>query len=572
MHEALAAELGLSTHFSTILAHRKLSTREEGSTFLTPTMRSLADPMEMTDMQPAVARLVQAVEEGEPLAVFGDYDVDGATSSALLTRYFRALDMPIRVYIPDRLTEGYGPNPNAMRALYEEGFRLLITVDCGVSAFAAMDEAAALGLEVIVTDHHRQDPEGLPQALAVINPNRADETFPHKELAGVGVAFYLTMALNRALRERGWFAVDDHPKEPDLRRLLDLVAVGTVADVARIVGANRPLVAAGLKRAPQGDNLGLLALIEKVGVKLRNGALGVGQVGFQIGPRINAAGRLSMGALGCELLTTEDPRRARELAELLDETNRERQELEQTILDEALELIEKKRLLEHHTALVVAGCGWHPGVIGIVCSRIVEKYHRPAFVVAIDEESGEGKASGRSIPGVDLLEAVVAAREHLVYFGGHKMAAGFTIREENLPAFEEQFDRAICEANDPDLFMPTLLVDGALPLSAANMALTQQLQRLEPFGPGNPEPVFVLKGVRMAEARILKDAHVKCSLEDGVGNRIDGIVFRAWPGPLGEGLMNVGATMDLCGTLSVNSFRGRDSVQMMIRDARFSEA
>ncbi|MBF0342525.1 MAG: single-stranded-DNA-specific exonuclease RecJ, partial [Magnetococcales bacterium] len=475
---------------------------------------------------------------------------------------FSALGQPPRIYIPDRLKEGYGPNEGALRTLHGEGVRVVITVDCGITAYEPLSVAARLGLDVIVTDHH-QARESLPEAVAVINPNRLDDGFPHKELAGVGVAFYLVMALNRALRARGWF--QPSREEPEIRQLLDLVAIGTIADVASLTGMNRPLTSAGLRQLATVGKVGVLALME---VARLQGSLSAGQVGFQIGPRLNAGGRLGQGQLGAELLTTEDPQRAGEIAVLLEAFNQERQQLEKEIFQQSVAQIRAQSLDLARLGLVVAGQGWHPGVVGVVASRLVERYHRPVVVVAMDENGG-GKGSGRSIPGVDLLAAVDACSPLLVAYGGHRAAAGMTLAPGKLPEFMDAFDQAVREANAPELFQPVLRVDGELSdLGEINMELAGRLERLQPFGRGNPEPVWVLKDVRVMDARVLNERHVKCQLVDRADGALDAIAFGVLPGPLGEGLLRHPLRLDVAGTLSINRYRNREQVQLILKDAR----
>ncbi|MBF0463404.1 MAG: single-stranded-DNA-specific exonuclease RecJ [Magnetococcales bacterium] len=560
-HRQLAAAFGLPPLLAAILAHRGLDNHTAVETFLRPRLQHLPDPLALADMDKAVTRLVQAVVAGEPLAVLGDYDVDGVTSSALLIRYFRALGMDLRVYIPDRLTEGYGPNPAAMRLLAAEGIRVVITVDCGATAFEALAEAQQIGLDVIVTDHHQMR-EALPPALALVNPNRPDDSFPHKNMAGVGVAFYLVMALNRALRQQGWFSAQR--PEPDLKQWLDLVAIGTIADVAGLTGINRILVANGLRVASlDATHVGLKALKQAAHL---GGSVRAGQVAFQLGPRINAGGRLSLGMLGVELLTTDEPDRARELAEQLEGYNRERQSLEESMLRGALAAIEASGGVGQRFGLVVAESGWHPGVIGVVASRLVERLYRPVVVIALDE-NGQGKGSGRSIPGVDLLAAVEATAPLLKAFGGHRAAAGLSLDARHLPAFIEAFNQAVGAQFRPGLFDPVVHFDGVLALAAVNRALISHLESLQPFGQGNPEPVVLLENVRITDARLLKERHVKCVLTDQQDNVLEAIVFQAWPGPLGAGLLAAGR-VDVVGTCTLNSYRERERVQMIIKDAR----
>lgn len=560
-HRALTRAAGLEPLFAPIVAHRGLESPEQVEAFLRPLLKHLPDPGGLLDMDRAVARLVTAVESGEAIAIFGDYDVDGATSTALLVRYFRALGVSVRVYIPDRLEEGYGPNVAAMRQLAAEGIRLVVTVDCGVTAFEALEAAADAGMAVIVTDHH-QAREALPPVAAMVNPNRLDEPFPHKELAGVGVAFYLVMALNRAFRERGRFSRET--PEPDLKRLLDLVALGTIADVASLTGINRPLVASGLRLAGETRHIGLRVLMDHL--RLGDG-LSAGQVGFQLGPRINAGGRLGQGSLGAELLMTEDPARAAEIVALLETSNSERRALEERIVRQAASRIEAEGLAERRLGLVVADPEWHRGVVGIAASRLADRFTRPAIVIAVDEQ-GQGHGSGRSIPGVNLLAAVEAAGEHLTGFGGHQAAAGLRLDAGNIDAFAAAFDQALRAQNGPELFLPSRLMDGELALEALNRELVGRIERLQPFGRGNPEPVFLLRNMAVVQPRLLKERHVKCQLADIQDNALEAIAFGVSPGPLGEALMNGGGRLDLLGTLAINTFRNRETVQMTIKDAR----
>lgn len=561
-HRQLAEKFGLNPMFATILANRGLEDEAAVEDFLQPKLQNLMDPLALLDMEKAVERLVRAVEWGESIAVFGDYDVDGVTSSALLIRYFRALGIAVRVYIPDRMTEGYGPNVLAMRALAQEGVRIVITVDCGATAFAALEEAQQVGLEVIVTDHHQMR-ESLPPAFAIINPNRLDDPFPHKNMAGVGVAFYLLMALNRGLRQRGWFATASH-SEPDLKQWLDLVAIGTIADVAGLTGLNRILVASGLRGTAAPTQVGLQAL--KNSARLL-GSLRAGQVAFQLAPRINAGGRLNRGMLGVELLTTDDAERAQILAGELEGYNRERQVLEERMLREALAVVEESGGVGQRFGVVVAGEGWHPGVIGVVASRLAERLYRPVIVIALDE-NGQGKGSGRSIPGVDLLAAVEAGAPLLKAFGGHRAAAGLSLEAQHLAAFTELFNHSVEEQFTPGLFDPVLHFDGILPLTEVSRTLVGHLDRLNPFGQGNPEPVVVVKNVRVVDARVLKDRHVKCFLTDTQDNVLEAIAFQVCPGPLGEGLRSGVGRVDVAGTCAINSFRDRESVQMILKDVR----
>nr|CRH05812.1 ssDNA exonuclease, 5'--> 3'-specific. Exonuclease RecJ [Candidatus Magnetococcus massalia] len=565
-HYTIAQSLGLSPYLSPLLASRDLQDPGESRRFLEPRLNDLVDPNNLLDMQQAVERLVHAMEQGEEIAVFGDYDVDGATSSALLVRYFRAIGRDIRVYIPNRLTEGYGPSPAAMETLKGEGTSLVITVDCGITAYEALEKAQAIDLDVIITDHH-QARETLPPALAVINPNRQDEPFPYKELAGVGVAFYLVMALNRALRDKGFFK---DRTEPDLKQLLDLVAVGTVADVAGMTGLNRALVSAGLKVLSSRTNPGFSALVDVAGIKRNQAELSATHIGFQLGPRLNAGGRLGQGELGYQLLASTGQEEAYQIAETLDESNKERQGIERGILDQAKAQVKEQDPGPDQRGLVVAGEGWHPGVIGIVASRLTDRHWRPSIVIAIDPESGIGKGSARAIPGINLLAAIEAGAEHLEHFGGHKAAAGLTIHRDKLEAFSHCFEQHLHENYDADDFIPQLTIDAEIPLEELDMSVARQLCSFAPFGPGNPEPVVVFPRVSLRGIRVLKEKHMAatavCPVSD---SRLDLIGFRLVPGPIHDAIMEGEITLwDVAGHLTVDSYRGRERIQLKISDIR----
>ncbi len=460
---ALAQRLGVSEIVGRVLAGRGVGP-EEGPLYLEPRLREqLPDPSVFRDMDRAAARLAAAVRGGERIAVFGDYDVDGATSSALLKRFFAALGVAVRVYIPDRLTEGYGPNPAALRRLRDEGASVVVTVDCGTTAHAALAAAADLGLDVIVVDHHVAE-SGLPPALAVVNPNRLDESGAHGQLAAVGVAFLLAVAVNRELRAAGWYDGTGRP-EPDLRRWLDLVALGTICDVVPLTGVNRALVSQGLKVMARRANPGLAALADVARLSEPPGAY---HAGFVLGPRVNAGGRVGEADLGARLLATDDPEEARRLAHLLDEHNRERRRIEEGVLAEALAAAEA---MEDAPALLVAADGWHPGVIGIVASRLKERFNRPAFVVAFD--GAVGKGSGRSIGGVDMGAAIIAARQAglLIDGGGHAMAAGFSVERGRLEALRRFLVERLGGEIAAKGIVPGLAVDGVISVPAATLDL-----------------------------------------------------------------------------------------------------
>jgi single-stranded-DNA-specific exonuclease len=557
---AIAQRLGVPEIVGRVLAGRGIGI-DGAESFLNPTLRDLLpDPSRLTDMDKAVDRLVRAIGRNEPIAVFGDYDVDGATSAALLHRFLGAAGVALRIYIPDRLTEGYGPNAPALLRLKREGIAVTVTVDCGITAFEPLASAAAAGLDVIVVDHHVAEAR-LPDAAAVINPNRLDDASGCGQLAAVGVTFLLVVALNRALRLAGWY--ERGHAEPDLKQWLDLVALGTVCDVVPLTGVNRALVAQGLKVMAARANPGLAALADIARLSEPPGAY---HAGFVLGPRINAGGRVGACDLGARLLTTEDAGEAAALARRLDELNAERRTLEQAALEAAIEQIEEAR--QPRGALIMAaGEGWHPGVIGVVASRLRERYDRPACVVAL--EGGIGKGSGRSVAGVDLGSAVIAARQAglLINGGGHAMAAGFTVEARKVMELrrflEERLDGG---AGGPAV--PRLEIDGVLSARGATVELAGLLEKCGPFGSGNPEPRFALTDLRVVRSDVVGDNHVRAVLAGGDGARLKAIAFRSAGNGVGRALLaGAGAPLHLAGHLRTNNWQGRSEAQLVVDDA-----
>lgn len=533
---------------------------EQVEGFLAPTLRDLLpDPFHLRDMEKAASRLAAAAMAGETIGLLGDYDVDGATGSALLVRFFRAVGAKVLVHIPDRMTEGYGPNAPALLRLQAEGAAVVITVDCGTMAFEPLGAAADAGLDIVVVDHHEAEHE-LPRAFAVINPNRFDEDSGHGHLAAVGVALLLIVAVNRKLREAGWYA--DRPA-PDLLQWLDIVALGTVCDVVPLAGVNRALVTQGLKVMARRGNTGLAALADIAGLAERPDAY---HLGFLLGPRVNAGGRVGQSDLGLRLLTTDDPQEARRIAALLDEHNKSRQDLEAAMLLEAIEQVESRP--DDGLPLVMAvGEGWHPGVVGIIAGRLKERYHRPACVVAI--EGGEGRGSGRSVAGLDLGAAVIAARQAgiLMKGGGHAMAAGFTVARERIEELRRFLGERLGATLDSPL-LPLLELDGALDAGGATLDLVETLRRLGPFGSGNPEPRFAVTGAKVSGARVVGSGHVSCRLSGRGGERLKAIAFRAADSEMGHALLaGDGTSFHLAGTLRLDSWQGSSGVQLFIEDA-----
>ena len=559
--QAIAERLGLPEIVGRLLAQRGVD-HDHAPGFLDPRLRDqLPDPSHLRDMEVAATRLARAVREGETIAVFGDYDVDGATSAALLARFFAAVGGRTRIYVPDRLREGYGPNTPALLRLLAEGTRVVVTVDCGTNAHLPLAEAAAAGLEVIVVDHHVAEPL-LPRAAAIVNPNRLDEESRQGGLAAVGVAFLLIVAVNRALRQVGWYAGDR--TEPDLMAWLDLVALGTVCDVVPLAGLNRAFVAQGIRVARRNANSGLAALAAVAGV---SEPLDAYHLGFVLGPRVNAGGRVGDADLGARLLATDDPALAADLAQRLDAYNRERRDIEARTLEAAVSLVEGS--VRSPVLVFAAAENWHPGVIGIVAARLKERYERPACVVALG--NGIGRGSGRSIAGLPLGPAVVAARQAglLINGGGHAMAAGFTVAAEKLDRLQAFLDERLGDGLDHERLVPELRVDAALSLGAAQAELMGHIDRLAPFGTGNPEPRFVLPGVRVAHTEFVGNGHLRCTLTDPLdGTRLRAIAFRAAGTPLGQLLTETrGVTIHVAGHLRRDTWRGGDAVRLSIDDA-----
>ena len=556
---------GLSEPLARALAARGVD-EAAAEAYLNPTLRALfPDPSCFSDMDRAAEVLVDAAARGRPCVVFADYDVDGATSAALLVRWFRKLGAELPIYVPDRLTEGYGPSPAAFRRLKAEGAELVITVDCGAAAHDALIAAAEMGLEVVVIDHHlmRGDP---PPAAALVNPNRPDCLSGQGNLAAAGVTFVLLAALNREARKRGLFGADR--SEPDLRQWLDLAALGAVCDVTRLTGFNRALTAQGLKVMSGWANPGLRALLEVAQAK--PGPATTFHAGFVLGPRINAGGRIGRSDLGARLLSTDDAEEARALAEELDALNATRKQIESEAFEAAVRKVEQQSNFGPDAPVVlVAGEGWHPGVVGIVAGRLRERYRRPAVVIGLDPVAGVGKGSGRSQPGVNLGRAVQAAFEEglLLAGGGHAMAAGLTVRPDAIPELRAFLSERLAAETEQAVAADALEIDALVAPSAAGKALLDDFRRLEPLGPGNPEPLFAAASVRVAEAMAMRGGHVRCTLTDGGGARLRAVAWRAGETDLGRRLLARDGSLHVAGRLRVDDYMGRDGVQMEIEDA-----
>ncbi|MCR9254973.1 MAG: single-stranded-DNA-specific exonuclease RecJ [Alphaproteobacteria bacterium] len=561
----LSQRFGLPDLCARVLASRGVDL-DTAALWLNPSLKEhLPDPSHLKDMDRAVDRLVRAIRDGETIAVFGDYDVDGATSSALFLRYFRTLGVTTLLHIPDRVEEGYGPNAPALRSLKQRGASLCVTVDCGATAHEPLGEAAAAGLDVIVCDHHVGEP-ALPPAVAVVNPNRFDEESEHTTLAAVGVSFLMLVALNRALRAAGYFT--EARPQPNLLGYLDLVALGTVADVVSLTGLNRTLVSQGLKILAQRGNPGLAALADIAGVSEKPGAY---HLGFVLGPRINAGGRIGHAFDGTRLLTTDDPDEARGLAIALDKMNTDRKALEAEVLAQAIDQAEAAGHGTGHGPVLVAGEGWHPGVIGIVASRLKERYNRPALVVALDD--GVGKGSGRSLSGIDLGSLIIAARQEglLIAGGGHKMAAGFTVAQDALTAFQAFLDRRIAAVIGAEDWAPVQAVDAQVTVKGASAHFISALEGLGPYGAGNPEPRFVLPALVLDKVEAMGKDHLRCFVSGAEGGKLKGVAWRVLGTPLGDALLaSRGRPMHLVGTLRIDPWGGYNRPQLTIQDAAWA--
>lgn len=549
---ALAAALGISPRLARLLVHRGQADAASATAYLGSRLSEhVRSPLLFRDMPRAAGRVVQALAAGERIGIYGDYDVDGVSGTAILLRFLRELGADPAVHIPNRIRDGYGLNEVGVRRLAEAGARVMITVDCGGVSHREIGLAKSLGLDTIVCDHHQVSGTPLP-AYAVLNPIEPDSGFPFPGLCGAGVAFYLALGVRQQLRETRGAAV------PDLRRYLDLVALGIVADIVPAVEENRVFLKYGLREISQGDRPGVAALKAVSGV----GDATVGAVAFRLAPRLNAGGRLADAALSVELLTTDDQDRANELAARLEEENRARQAIERGILDEALAMVESGGGVVQRSSIVLGSAAWHPGVIGIVAARLVERYYRPTVLVALDAERGTGRGSARSIRGLNIYEAIRDCAGVLDGFGGHRMAAGLSIRNERLPELAEQFERAVAQRTGPDDFIPITDVDDEIRLSEVDESLMGELARLQPHGPSNAEPVFIVRGATLRSVRVVGESHLKVQLEQD-GRSIRGIGFGMGDLPAREGMK-----VDCLFTPTINEWNGTRSVEVRLRDLR----
>jgi single-stranded-DNA-specific exonuclease len=547
------SELRISPLFARILTLRGLTDTGAAKCYLSSSLRSdLPSPFLMADMEAGVDRLVRAIQKEELICIWGDYDVDGTTGAAVLVSFLREVGAQPIYHIPHRIEEGYGLNLDGIARLKKRGVDLIVTVDCGISNPREVEAARELGLDVVIVDHH-QPPEELPPALAVINPHRKDCLFPDKGLCAAGLAFYLVIGLRAKLRSAGWFSQD-----PDIRRHLDIVTLGTIADMVPLKGVNRTLIRRGLAELSGSTRPGVLALKQVANIPL--GTMNAGQVGFQLGPRINAAGRVDYGIKVVELLTTDSSEVALRIAQELDRHNRERRAIEAEVLEQALLQARARTNDGAAYSLVLAGDGWHPGVLGIVASRIVETFYRPTVIVGLD--GGTGKGSARSIRGFHMVEGFRRCAAHLEKFGGHEYAGGLSIKAEKLQSFSDAFERVARECLQPCDLSPPLEIDALINFSEIGFPLMRELEALKPFGVGNPEPLFMSERVEVCERKTFSSG-ARFRLRQG--QRIVGAVAfgvsENYPGAAGDAI-------DVAYRLCENEWNGMSLIELKIVGAR----
>lgn len=552
--EELATSLNISTVTAQVLINRGIKDAATASEFLNPTLQGLHDPFLMSGMEDAVSRIISAISGKERITIYGDYDTDGATSTALLIRFFDMIGVKVDHYIPHRVKEGYGMHMGSVKTLHERGTNLIITVDNGINAVEEISYAKELGMDVIVTDHHEPS-QMLPGAVAVINPKRDDCRFPFKGLAGVGVAFNLVMALRQKLREKEYFKAGD---EPRLRELLDIVAIGTVADVVPLMDENRIFVKFGLEELKKSSNKGLIAL--RIISGLEPHQINASSIAFRLAPRINAAGRLEDQEIGVRLLTTKDPEEATELAQTLHALNSKRQSIEADILKETSKIISEDKSYVKMLGLTLAGENWHPGVIGIVATRIAEEHKKPAVVIGLEGDKGLG--SVRSVGDYNIIEALRTCGYLLMSYGGHKHAAGLTIAKDKIDEFTRRFNEYVSSTLGEDDRIDTIFVDNEISPDDVSEELIEELERMEPFGEKNPEPVFCLRDMKVSDAKIVAEKHLKLKFAG------DMVILDA----IGFGMGHHGVVpqdvLDVAFVPQRDTWRGAGAVQLKLRDLK----
>lgn len=531
---------------------------EDAEKFLSPTLKDfLPNPSDLKDMDVCVNRIIKAIKNKEKITIYGDYDVDGATSTSLFLRFFRMIGIEVGFYIPDRQIEGYGPNIEAFNTLKKQGVDLIITVDCGTVSFPQILHAKEIGLDVIVVDHHASEPE-LPNCVGVVNPNRFDENSPYTYLAAVGVSFLVCVAINRELRSFGFFK---NSQEPNLISLLDIVALGTVCDVVPLVELNRALVTQGLKVLQSRKNTGIRMLADSCCIDEK---INTYHLGYVIGPRINAGGRVGTSTLGTQLLSSDDEEIVSAIAEKLNAFNEDRKLIQEDVLQAALAQVD-----ETAPVIVVHGDGWHQGVIGIVAGRLKEAYNRPTFVISFLGE--EGKASGRSIPGFDMGQVIHHAcqKQVVIQGGGHPMAGGFSMMKQKLEDLKCLMKDLFYKKLDDSHLKSQLELDGVLTLQSASQDLIMAIEKVGPFGSGNPAPKFAFKDVKVSFSKIVGEKHVKCSLFNSLSQEyVDAMAFNAMDTDLGAFLLkSAKSRINLAGSIKINSWGGKEKIFITIDDA-----
>ena len=542
--EEIQEKYNINKLLATILANREI---EDIKTYIEPTRHDFHNPYEMPDMEKAVERILKAIDNKEKIIIFGDYDVDGITSITVLKSFFKDLGIEVGEYIPNRLNEGYGLNKDAIKKIASEGYKLMVTVDCGITGIEEVEYAKELGIETIVTDHHEPG-ESFPDAIAVVDCKRKDNTYPFRELAGVGVAFKLCQAISQKL----------NLDEKQYLKYLDIVALGTISDIVPLKDENRVIIKLGLMLIKQTKNYGLVSLLNIAGYRKIDSTA----ISFGVAPRINACGRMGCANEALELLLSSNMRDASEKARNIAKYNSDRQNFEKIIYDDAIRQIEKESI-ENLNSIVLGGDNWHHGVVGIVASKITDLYYKPTLLVCFENGENIGRGSGRSIPGFDLHEALIECKDILEGFGGHSMAVGLSIKKENMPILKEKFEEISKKANIEEM-IPSIKIDSIINIDNINKEMVDSLELLEPIGEGNKMPIFAFKNLKIDSIRSLSEGkHLKLTLKSNNNTYINAIGFN-----LGY-LVNefiIGDKIDLVGNIEINSFNGTDSIQINIKD------
>lgn len=556
LNDKLAKALGISSITAQVLINRGIKDEAEAELFLKSTLFDLPSPNLLKGMDKAVERIERAIQRKEKIAIYGDYDVDGVTATSLFYTFLKNLGVKVTYYNPDRLKEGYGVNLQAIKKLRSEGVSLIISVDCGITACEEVEDAKKIDVDFIVTDHH-EPPETIPEAVSVLNPHQIGCSYPGKEIAGVGVIYNLAIALRRALRESGFFRKarpEAHDRnEPNLGDYLDLVALGTVADCASLTNVNRILVKEGMKRMLSPKRPGMIALKEVSGIE---GEVNSYDIGFKLGPRINATGRLQSAGTAVELLISQDLNKARELAKILNQENSKRQNIEEDIFLDTVSQIESNPEFLKSNSLVLSSPNWHAGVIGIVATKLVERYQKPAILISI-QENGVGKGSGRSIEGINIYAALSECKELFEQFGGHQLAAGISIKEERIDEFRKIFERAISESAGD--FVSMIKIDDVVDLTEITDEVVSELELLAPFGIGNPEPVLLAKSLEVISERFFKEKHLSLKLKQK--DRVfDAVWFNL------KETIKLPNRIDMAFTPEFNVWNGGKKVRLRIKD------